>query len=198
MTKNIQAFVTAFNAVNDALTTVTAYDSSTHTAALLQGDAPTISLQSSLLSAVTAQFNGGGAYNYLSDLGIQAQQGGDLTVNTTQLQAALTSSLSQVATMFDATSTTGAANGIGTSLENLTNSMLDPTQGFFANENNALTSQLTNNSADQTAVNNRVSAVQAQLTAKYSALDTQMAQLNSLNSYITQQITQWNKSTTIY
>ena len=198
MTKNIQAFVTAFNAVNDALTTVTAYDSSTSTAAILQGDSPTLNLQSSLLAAVTSQFNGGGSFSHLSDLGIQSQQGGDLTVNTTQLQAALTSSLSQVATMFDATSTSGTANGIGTTLENLTNSELDPTQGFFASENTSLTAQLNSNSADQTAVNNRVSSVQAQLTAKYSALDTQMAQLNSLNSYITQQITQWNKSTTIY
>jgi len=45
MTKNIQAFVTAFNAVNDALTSVTAYNSASHTAAILQGDSPTIRLQ---------------------------------------------------------------------------------------------------------------------------------------------------------
>jgi flagellar hook-associated protein 2 len=30
---------------------------------------------------------------------------------------------------------------------------------------------------------------------QYSALDLQMAQLNSLNAYVTQQVTLWNKST---
>jgi len=41
----------------------------------------------------------------------------------------------------------------------------------------------------------RLNDTQARLTAQYQALDAQMANLNSLNSYITTQIAQWNKST---
>jgi flagellar hook-associated protein 2 len=194
----VQAFVTAFNAVNDLLTQATAYDASTHTAALLQGDAPTLGLQSQLLSAVSAQFNGGGAYSHLSDIGIQVQQGGDLTLTASTLQTALSTNLTQVGAMFSSSSATGAQNGIATTMQSLTGGLLDPTKGFFTNENSSLKSDLALNSKNQAAVNTRVSAMQAQLTAKYSALDVQMAKINNLNSYISQQVAQWNKSTTVY
>ena len=43
-------------------------------------------------------------------------------------------------------------------------------------------------------MNERIVAVTARLKKTYSALDSKMASLTALNTYITQQVTQWNKS----
>ena len=67
--------------------------------------------------------------------------------------------------------------------------------GMVTNEASALAAVLADNTKQQTAVNDRATALQAQLQAQYSALDAQMASLNALNAYVTQQVTLWNKST---
>ena len=41
----------------------------------------------------------------------------------------------------------------------------------------------------------RIAAKRESLLRQYSALDTKLSSLTSLNSYISQQITNWNKST---
>ena len=40
----------------------------------------------------------------------------------------------------------------------------------------------------------RLDQTQKRLEKQYSALDKQMASLNSLSSYVTQQVAAWNKS----
>ena len=42
---------------------------------------------------------------------------------------------------------------------------------------------------------NVTSELKGLTSAQYTALDVQMTQLNSLSSYVTQQVTLWNKST---
>src|SRR6218665_1526029 len=53
MTKNIQEFVDAYNAVNTYLATATAYDDKTKKAGDLQGDSTTVGLRNSLRSVLT-------------------------------------------------------------------------------------------------------------------------------------------------
>lgn len=192
--KNIQAFVDAYNAVNGVLNEATKYDASTKTAGLLQGDSTTLSLQSALRSAVQSVRTGSTVFSRLSDIGIETLQGGNLKVNSTKLSAAMTDNMDELKAMFT-TSASGTTQGFGLRFKNLLTGMLGSTDGFFANKDAALKRTLTANSTEQTRVNNRASTVEATLKAKYNALDTQMSQLNSLSSYITQQITQWNKST---
>jgi flagellar hook-associated protein 2 len=105
----------------------------------------------------------------------------------------MTNNMDELKAMFS-TTTSGTAQGFGVRFKNLLSGMLGSTDGFFANKDAALKRALSANSDEQAQVNKRASAVEATLTAKYSALDAQMSKLNSLSSYVTQQITQWNKS----
>ena len=43
-------------------------------------------------------------------------------------------------------------------------------------------------------MNDRLAATKARLQAQYSALDTRMASISTLSTYISQQIANWNKS----
>jgi flagellar hook-associated protein 2 len=90
---SIQKFVDAYNAVNDLLSqstkSVRTADGKTDDAAikdgsgLLQGDSSTVSLQNSLrMMLQRVSSNATGAYTRLSEVGMQMQQGGKLTVDT--------------------------------------------------------------------------------------------------------------------
>lgn len=192
--KNIQAFVDAYNAVNGVLNEATKYDAGTKTAGLLQGDSTTLSLQSALRTAAQSVRTGSSVFSRLSDIGIEALQGGNLQVNTTKLSAAMNNNMDELKAMFS-TSASDTTQGFGVRFKNLLTGLLGSNDGFFANKDAALKRALATNGSEQARVNKRASSVEAALNAKYSALDAQMSKLNSLNSYITQQITQWNKST---
>ena len=202
-TKNIQAFVDAYNAVNDALATNTKYDATSKTAGLLQGDSATVGLENQLRNMTMAIAKTGGPYSTLSDIGISLQQGGDLTVDSTKLASALSTTAGQngVKALFASTTSTAGATGTGTSASGiavqfkaLTTDLLG-LDGTFANKSNSLAAQDKANLAQQDAINAHADAVQTQLNAQYTALDTQMASLTALNTYISQQVTAWNKST---
>lgn len=188
---NIQAFVDAYNAVNGVLNEATKYDEQTKVGGLLQGDSTTLALQSALRAAVQSVASGG-AFGRLSDIGISAQRGGDLEIDSTKLSAAL-SQPDALKTLFSSTGT-GSAEGIAVRLKGVTTALL-ATDGFFKRKDDSLNRLLDENTKDQERVNNKVSRIEAQLTRRYAALDTQLSSLNALNNYLAQQISQWNKST---
>lgn len=188
---NIEAFVKAYNDINGVLNEATKYDQATGVGGLLQGDSTTLSLQSALRAAVQS-LTSGGTFSRLSDIGISAQRGGNLEINASKLSTALEQP-DALKALFSSTGT-GSAEGIAVRLKSVTTALL-ATDGFFKRKDDSLNRALDENAKDQERVNSKVSRIEAQLNRKYSALDTQMASLNALNNYLTQQISQWNKST---
>ena len=84
-------------------------------------------------------------------------------------------------------------DGIATQLRRLTDGML-AFDGTVQTHTDGLQSRLDLNRDRQDRLEDRVTRVEARLRAQYAALDTQMAQLTGLSSYVQQQITNWNKT----
>jgi flagellar hook-associated protein 2 len=193
--KNIQAFVDAYNAINDLLATSIKYDTTSKTAGILQGDATTVGLQNLLRSTMGQVSKNGGAYSQLSDIGISIQRGGNLAIDSTKLDKVLstTGGTADAKKLF---SFAGSGDNVGVAqrFKALTTSLLGFT-GTFATKTTALNSFHKLNNTQQDKVSSRADQVEVRLNAQYSALDSKMATLNSLNNYIAQQITTWNKST---
>jgi len=190
--KNIEAFVKAYNDVNNVLNEATKYDSATKTGGLLQGDATALSLQSALRAAGQSLSTGSSVYGRLSDVGISVLRGGNLEINSSKLSAAM-ENMDELKTLFSNT-TAGSAEGIAVRFKGLTKTLL-ASDGFFQSKDATLKRSLDSNAKDQVRVNEKASRVEAALNRRYSALDVQLTSLNSLNTYLTQQITQWNKTT---
>ena len=188
---SISGFVSAYNAVNDLINTDTAYDAVSGTAGPLQGHAGTLGLQRTLARLIGTQMGGTAAvYRSLASLGITVGTGGDLAINVGKMGVALSSNPAEVQHFF-------AGDGKGTGLAGQLSSFLTQitgSNGTVTAALNGFNNQLSANSEAQKAVSARAATVQAQLSARYSALDARMASLNSLNNYVTQQIAQWNKS----
>lgn len=190
--KNIDAFVAAYNAINDVLNEATKYDAATKGAGLLQGDSTALALQNSLRSAIQSVTTGSSVFTRLTDVGITQQRGGNLAVDSAKLSAALANT-DELKNMFRSTGG-GAADGVAVKIKAVTTSLLS-SSGFFQTKDASLKLSLSQNAKNQLQVNERVTKFEANLNARYSALDTKMASLNALNAYVSQQVTTWNKST---
>ncbi len=201
-TTAVNNFVKAYNAMNEMINSATAYDSTTQTAALLQGDSTTTGLQTALRSLASAISGGGSssgnALQHLSDLGISvAKDGaGDLTVDTTKLATALKNPTA-VSNFFTAAAPTDGSSDNATGFATRMSAFLQGaigSSGMLAAKTASLQAQKTDNGKQQDAINSRLTTVEANLRKQYTDLDTQMASLTALNTYITQQIAAWNKS----
>lgn len=194
MKKNIQDFVNAYNALNDLLSTSTAYDAETKTAGALQGDSTSVGLQNAMRSVIASTAEGAGAFTRLADIGIDIKKGGKLEVSATKLDEALKDPAALKA-MF-ATSTGGAgsaADGLAVKVEAMTAKMLG-FEGLISNKSDAINASLKRNSSEQDKVNARAAMFETRLRAQYMALDVKMSSLNGLSAYIGQQVSQWNSS----
>jgi flagellar hook-associated protein 2 len=191
VSSNVDAFVKAYNAINDLLADATKYDSTTKSAGLLQGDSSALSLQNNLRAALQSVTTGSKVFSRLADVGLTQQRGGDLVVDPTKLTAAM-GNITELKNLFSSTGG-GTADGIAVKIKSLATSLLS-SDGFFTNKTYSLQKSLDSNSKEQDRVNTSASTLEASLTKRYSALDAQMASLNALNAYISQQVIAWNKN----
>lgn len=190
--KNVQDFVAAYNALAASLSDMTKYDAATKTPSIFQGDSAVIGLQS-ILRNVLGSVSTGSAYQRLSDVGIERQLDGSLTLNTTKLSAAANNG-TELQKLFTANNNNSQTNGFAQKFSDLAKGVLG-TGGSVVNKAKALQKSLDTNATEQTRVNDRAAAVEARLRKQYTALDTKMASLTALNAYVAQQVATWNKST---
>lgn len=189
--KNIQDFVASYNSLSKTLTDATKYDDATKTAGIMQGDSVVVGLQNALRS-VLGSSSSGSTFSRLADVGLQVQRGGMMSLDSSKLDTAM-KDLGNLQKLFTADNHDSQTNGFGLKLKSFADGLL-ATGGTVTNKSDALKTALTSNSKEQDKVSLRAAQVEKRLRAQYSALDAQMASLTALNSYVTQQITAWNKS----
>jgi flagellar hook-associated protein 2 len=101
MTTAVNSFVSAYNALDSTLLSSSAYNAATGTGAILQGDPTVMMLQSQLRGALNVPINSAGsALSSLPDIGVTFQQNGTLTVDSAQLNTAITSNYGNIAALF--------------------------------------------------------------------------------------------------
>ena len=193
ITSAIDGFVKAYNAINEALTELTKYDSTKKAAGVLQGDSTAVGLQNAL-RGVLQSTTAGSAFSRLADIGVTQQLGGNLAVDSSKLGAALDTKLDDVKNLFKIDNSNPLTNGVALKLKAFTAGLL-ATDGFFRSKDSSLKRSLDATAKDKTHLNEKVARIEAQLNRRYSALDTQVASLTALNAYVSQQVTTWNKNT---
>lgn len=190
--KNVSDFVTAYNTLNKSLADLTRYDAATKTAGLFQGDSSVIGLQN-ILRNMLGSSSLGATSQRLSDVGIERQLDGSLSINTAKLSTAANNGTT-LQQLFTSNNNNPLTNGFALKFRDLGRGVLT-SGGSVYTKSAAIQSTLDRNTQEQTKVTDRATLFEARLRKQYSALDAQMAQLNALNSYVTQQVATWNKST---
>lgn len=190
----VTAFTDAYNTLNKYLADQTRYDSTTKAAGTLQGDSSTNALRYAMRRVIGDTSTLSGAYQRLAQIGIDPQSDGSLKVDGSKLDNALAGHLSDVKALFATTDlTTASNNGFATRMRQWGDSLLS-FDGVLTTRSDSLQRQISANSKQQDTFNSRMTMVEARMRAQYTALDTQMAKMNALSSYVTQQITAMNNS----
>jgi flagellar hook-associated protein 2 len=190
----IKSFADAYSALASYLNQQTQYDASSKTGGPLQGDSAATGLQSQLRNALNVASGASTQFARLSDIGLEMQRDGTLLVNQTKVDKAM-NNLGELQKAFaNSDSTTSSNNGFARRYAALATQVLG-VDGTVTTRTASLQKLITKNSDDQTRLNDRVDAFQKRLVAQYTAMDANVAKLNALGSYVTQQFTQMNKTT---
>jgi flagellar hook-associated protein 2 len=175
----INNFVSLYNTLVTTMGTLTAFTAGSTSQGVLLGDSTLNLIQNQLASIVAGGVGTGSSKTTLSSIGITLQADGTLSADSTTLNNALQNNQSVLASLFN--STNGIAAQMNTDITGYTSST-----GIIQNRTDALNTDLTSLSNQQTAL----TAWQTQLTSMYSAqftaLDTLMATMNNNSQYLTQ------------
>jgi flagellar hook-associated protein 2 len=188
---NIKAFVDAYNTLNTTLNTAMRYDEATKVAGTLQGDATAAGLQNALrgmMRSVTAS----SPFTRLSDIGLEIKNQGKMDIVSSKLDAALNDNFDGLKDLFMAAGTDATSRGFGLKVNTFADGLLD-TDGMVANRTAALQASIRRNGLEQERVSDRAARVETRLLSQYNAMDAAVGRLNALNSFVSQQITLWNK-----
>jgi flagellar hook-associated protein 2 len=180
MRKSVQAFVDAYNTLADMLATSTKYDAATKVKGSLQGDSTAVGLQRALRGMMR------------SDVGVEIKPDGKLGINSTRLDAALDRP-AEVARLFGATSDSPTLKGFGLKLDAFADGLV-AADGTLTSRTASLRSAIDRKSREIDKVEDRAARAESRYLAQYNAMDAAVAKFSSLNAYVAQQITLWNKS----
>jgi flagellar hook-associated protein 2 len=189
----VKAFADSYNELARNIAEQTRFDASTRRAGTLQGDSAVGSLQSQLRALVTGSSGASSVFGRLSDVGVQMQRDGTLSVDSTKLDAA-TLNLPELKKAFsnsDASNTNN--NGFAKRFSDMATRVMGA-EGTLTIRTQGLQKLITKNTADQDKLNERVDRFQQRMISQYTALDGTLARLNSLSSAVNQQINQFNNN----
>jgi flagellar hook-associated protein 2 len=191
--KQLQAFADAYNAVQTLITTQTKYDAATKTGGPLQGDGAAVGLQRQLRNLAGAASGASSTFARLADVGLGTDATGQMVLSASKVDNALANPTEMKKLFANTDTLVPSNNGLGRQIRVLADSFLS-IDGSLSSRAEGLRQRLDSNKSQQSKLEDRIAQTEKRLRAQYTALDTQMATLNGLSSYVTQQIAQFNKA----
>lgn len=179
----VQNFVDAYNAVATSMNGQYAVNPTTNTAGPLASDNTLREIQSSLLSDVTFAVANNNGISGLASLGVNMNDDGTLTVDSTALNNVLSSNFADVKTFFQSVN-----GGFATHFSDSLNAMTDATTGTVALDLNGIKSNQDFLTQQINDLEDRLTAEQQTLINKYSAVDTALREYPILMQQVTAQL----------
>ncbi len=188
----LTGFVEAFNNLAGFIRTQTAYNADSKTSGALQGDQATLALQSQMRAVLNEGSSASATWSRLSDIGLALKSDGTLETKDSKLDNAL-GNLGELKKLLATDGASSAGSGFARRFKRLSDAALG-TDGVFQSRTDSIQASVSRNGKSQDSMQRRLTLTEARLRAQYSALDTTMAGLSSLSTYMTQQISLSNKS----
>ena len=175
----VESFVGRYNALNATIATLGRYNATTKDAGPLLGDS-TLRGLSQQLRAVLSDGLESGTFTHLSQIGVSFAADGSLKTDATKLSAALDGDPAAVSQLL-------GKDGLGTRVFDLAAPFL-ASDGRIQSRQDAANARLKDLAKQQTALDDRMTRVQARYQTQFGALDTIIAQMKTTSTYLTQQL----------
>ena len=178
----VQAFVTAYNALETQVARLRSYDATTQTAGPMLGDMLLTGIEGQIRRTLSSAVQGlAGPYQTLSSIGITTQADGTLAVDATKLQTALDADFNTVSNLFS------GPDGVATRLDSQISDALGA-GGSIDTRGKTLVRQQSDITDQQTKLDARMTKLQQTYLQQFTALDTLLSSLQTTSAYLSQQI----------
>lgn len=177
----VQAFANDFNTVTGTIAQDDNYDTSTNTGSVLYANPTVEQISNALMNAITGYAGSSTDKNRsLLQMGITLNNG-QLSVNTSALQAAITADPAGVQD-FLGNATNGMAAQLSTALQNLT----APYTGAIAQATNSITQQISDQQQRITFLNAQIASKTTLLQDEFANMENSLATLQAQGSMLSQ------------
>lgn len=180
----ISQFVDSYNAVNKIVIDQFTLDPDTKRQGALAGDAALRGVSSQLRNQLSQAGGNGAGFKYLSDIGVNFQKDGSLTVDDGKLTNALATDPTGVSNLFAL-----VQNGIGKRIPDTVDNFISSFNGSLAFRQNGIQADIDRIDQKVASEQQRINALQDRLTKQFSDLEQVVSQLKSQNDYLVQHLT---------
>ena len=188
----VQSFVTAYNDYKKTFDSLTDYELDT---GVLSGDSTARRLQSVIRSSITDVVdNANTSIAALSELGIEADRYGDLSLDSATFQSKLSSKPEDMKLFFsgnvvtsglsDNTDSAGMADRLKSSIDDY----ITASTGMLSTKETRIDSALEDITDDRLDVVARMTSLEERYTKQFTAMDTLVSQLRSTSDFLTNQM----------
>lgn len=179
--KAVEAFVTAYNNLQNTIKSLTSYNTETQTGSALTGDSLARRVQGQMRQALTSGTGSEGITNF-TQLGIKTDpKTGTLTIDSAKLNEALSTNMKGVQDLFAGTA--GISNTIKTAGDTFVKS-----GGIISSATDGVNRSIKNLGDQYTKTSERIDSRMAIYRAQFQQLDVMMSQMNATSSYLNQQL----------
>ncbi len=179
----INAFVDSYNDLIDSFDTLTAFNVDLELAAPLLGDAIVRGVRDQIrreMSTAVTTINA--SFKSLTDIGLDTDVDGKLTVDSTTLDNILATEFSKLGQLF------GNSDGYAVRLADVVDSYLDEDDGIIALKIDGLGKTIEDFTNQREALNARLTALETRLLRQFNALDLLIGELNATSNFLTLQL----------
>jgi flagellar hook-associated protein 2 len=189
--KAIRDFAEAYSNLARTIGEQTKYDAATKTGGPLQGDSSVNNLMDRLRSVINMPSGASSAFARLSDLGLELQRDGALTVNSSKLDNAMRNLPELRKALANSDAGNPGNDGFARRYGQLATQVLG-VDGQLTSRTEGIRNQIARNTESQQRLEDRVERFRARLIQQYTAMDANLSKLNSLSGYVNQQLTAMN------
>lgn len=182
----INGFITAYNSLQKLVKTLTSYDTVKKEAAILNGEI-TVRSAFTQVRGLFSQSYGTGSFTSVVDLGITTQSDGSLKFDTTKFDSAFSSNRDAVLSVFTQSSLGTEGEGFAGKVKTLVSSFLD-TEGLLDARTKGLNSSIKNIDNQKIRMEERLAMIEQRYRTQFGALDVSMSKMQSLSTYLSQQL----------
>ncbi len=180
---SVDSFVEKYNALVGVLDELTIYDAETQVSGPLLGDTTARGVRDQVRRALSESVTDIEAdFSSLSEVGIEVQLDGTLSVNTSRLSTVLNEDFNRFGQLFT------ASDGYAVRIYDIADSYLQ-TGGALQTRTDGINAQIEDVGEQRLSLNARLAALQTRLLRQFNALDSLLGELNQTSNFLNQQLT---------
>jgi flagellar hook-associated protein 2 len=185
--KAVTEFANAHNELVKQVREQIKFNEGSKTGGPLQGDRAAVGLQQQLRSLLGGVTGASDVFKRMADIGLDPQSDGTLAVRGSKLDGAV-ANVRELKKFFANVDVADVSkNGFATVLRDFADELLGA-EGSLTTKQESLRSRIARNEDREAQLEDRMTLVERRMRSQYTALDAQMAKLNSLSTYMTRQL----------